>query len=258
VQRRAAIVIDESKQYLIETRLEPLAVESGFKNIRELVGAARGGQASLQLKLVEALATHETSFFRDLAPFQCLRQNVLPRLAAARVRDRVLNVWCAACSTGQEPYSLAMILAEDFPSLAHWKVRILATDLSGQALARAKAGSYQQLELNRGLPAALMLKYFERQGAHWAVKQTLREKVEFAQLNLIEPWTLPFTPDIVLMRNVLIYFDQSTKKRILERVRRLLARDGALFLGGAETTINVDDQWDRVPFGKTAYYQPRR
>jgi chemotaxis protein methyltransferase CheR len=257
VHRRSAIVLDESKQYLIETRLEPLASQSGFPSIAALVGAARAGRTGLQTRVVEALATHETSFFRDLSPFECLRRDVLPRLYEARAARRALNIWCAACSTGQEPYSVAMMLEEHFGARRDWAVRIYATDLSEQALQRARAGTYHQIDLNRGLPAALLLKHFDRTGASWSVKESLRSRVEFAQLNLIEPWTLPFIPDVVMLRNVLIYFDQATKRAILARVRETMARDGVLFLGGAETTLNVDERWARVPFEKTAYYRPQ-
>lgn len=257
VYRRSAIVLDDSKHYLIESRLEPVALQSGFKSIAELIGAANSNKPELQTKIVEALTTNETFFFRDVLPFECLRQKLLPSFMQVRSTTRSLRIWSGACSTGQEPYSIAMLLAEHFPALADWSVRILATDLAEAQLSRARAARYHQLEMNRGLPAQYMVKYFDRVDALWEVKPAVRARVELAQLNLIDAWTLPLRPDIVFLRNVLIYFDHETKKRILERVRQSIAPDGVLFLGSAETTLNIDDKWERVTDGKFSYYRVR-
>lgn len=255
--RRAAIVIDDTKQYLLETRLDQLARETGFESIAALIAQARATSPKLDTKIVEALTTHETSFLRDLAPFEVLRDVVLPALIAARERMRSLTIWSAACSTGQEPYSIAMMILEHFPSLENWPVRIVATDLSEAVLVRARQGAFRQLEVNRGLPATFLVKHFERKGADWQVKARVRALVEFRQLNLLDPWG-SLRPDIVFMRNVLIYFDVKTKRTLFQRLRQVLAPDGALFLGGAETTIGIDENWERVNVKKSVYYRVRR
>jgi chemotaxis protein methyltransferase CheR len=257
VHGKSAIVLDESKEYLIESRLDPLARARRISSIDSLVHRVRNGSVDLQTELIEAITTNETTFFRDLSPFDALRNQVLPQLLAARAPTRSLTIWSAACSTGQEPYSLAMLLHEHFPVQARWPIRIVATDLSRPTLERARAGRYRQIEVNRGLPASLLVKYFKREGSDWVVAPDLRAMVDFRQLNLIEPWPPGLRPDLVLMRNVLIYFDVPTKKTILERVRRVMARDGALFLGTAETTISIDEGWERVPFAKSSFYCPR-
>jgi chemotaxis protein methyltransferase CheR len=254
VYRRSAIQLDDSKHYLLEMRLEQLARESGFGSITELVEKAKRSAPALDTQIVEAITTHETSFFRDVHPFEALRKHVLPALMSARERTRSLTLWSAACSTGQEPYSLAMLVLEHFPDLEHWPIRIIATDLSEKVLARARSGQFLQIEANRGLPAGLLVKYFDRVGAAWQVKSRVRDLIDFRQLNLLEPW-IGLQPDLVFMRNVLIYFDVPTKASILGRVRQTIARDGALFLGGAETTFAIDDGWERVTADRASYYR---
>lgn len=255
VYRRSAIVLDETKHYLIQARLESLAVQVGYQSVGELLTAAQSGTPDLHTRVVEALTTNETSFFRDRAPFECLRKDVLPKVVNARASKQSLTIWCAACSTGQEPYSIAMMIDEHFPQLRNWSVKILATDISDQVLERARSGKFQQLEVNRGLPATLLVKYFTRIGNQWQIKQELRDVIEFSNLNLIGDWRLPRTPDIVFIRNVLIYFDVETKRGILQRIRKTMSTDGALFLGAAETTLNVDPHWERVSFENTSYYR---
>ncbi len=258
VRKRSAIVLEPEKTYLVESRLLPLARREGFASIDELVAKLRlspiGG---LHTKVVEAMTTNETSFFRDLQPFEALRKVLLPEFATKRAATRQLRIWCAASSTGQEPYSLAMLIREHLPQLASWDVKILATDLSTQVLEKARSGCFNQIEVNRGLPAAFLLKYFDRQGLTWQLKETIRQMIEFRPLNLIEAWpTLP-PMDIVLIRNVLIYFDVQTKKDILGKIRRLLRPDGALLLGGAESTFNLDESYVRSEVEKTSIYRLR-
>lgn len=256
VYDRSAIVLDETKLYLIESRLDPIARARRLNSLDSLIAQARDA-LDLQTELVEAITTNETFFFRDQAPFDALRHEVLPGLLAARASRRALTIWSAACSTGQEPYSLAMLLREHFPAQATWPVRIVASDLSRPTLEKAKAGRYRQMEVNRGLPAALLVKYFKREGAEWVISPDLRAPIDFRLLNLIEPWPRELRPDIVFMRNVLIYFDVATKRALLERVKRVIAPDGALFLGAAETTLSIDDGWERVAHKNCSFYRPR-
>jgi len=258
VERRSAIKLDAAKDYLIEMRLAPLLNEHGVPSLAELISKVRQGTPGMDNRIVEAITTHETSFYRDAQPFESLRTSVLPALAEARASARKLTIWCAACSSGQEPYSIAMLLLEHFPALVQWPVTILATDLSEQVLAKARAAAFSQMDVNRGLPAAQLVKYFERHGMQWHLKPTVRSLVTFNRLNLIEPYTFPSRPDIVFLRNVLIYFDLPVKRTILDRVRATIAPDGALFLGAAETTLNVADGWERVSDGKYVYYKVRK
>jgi chemotaxis protein methyltransferase CheR len=255
VRRGSAIELDAAKDYLIDMRLAPLAQESGLSNVGALVARVRDGDSAMSKRVIEAITTHETSFFRDLHPFNVLRDQVLPALIAARAAKRKLHIWCAACSSGQEPYSLAMLLLEHFPQLESWDVRIVATDLSSQVLARAKQGLFTRAEVNRGLPTPLLVKYFENAGAEWRLSEAVRRRIEFRQLNLVEDWRIEPHADLVLMRNVLIYFDLPAKRRILERMRRFMAPDATLFLGAAETTLNVDDAWEGVTTHKSVYYK---
>ncbi len=258
VYRRSAIVLDETKAYLIESRLLQLAQDHGCATASEVVKMAReGGPASAaQTRIVEAITTHETTFFRDVQPFEALKKLILPQLLEGKPRP--LTIWSAACSTGQEPYSLAMMILENFPQLANGRLRIVATDLSAQIVEKAKEGKYRQMEMNRGLPATYSLKYFDRVGSTWQIKPEVRSLVSFRQLNLLDDWTGISAPDIVMMRYVLIYFDVPTKKKILSRVARAVSPSGVLFLGGSETTINVDDSWERIPYEQTAYYRVRK
>lgn len=256
VRKNSAMQFDEGKDYLIELRIGELAREAGFASSAQLVASARAGQGGIGTRLVEAMAIHETSFFRDLHPFDALRLDVLPALAAARARTRSLTLWSAACSSGQEPYTMAIMLLEHFPELASWPVRIIATDFSEKVLAKAREGRYSQMDVNRGLPAHLLVKYFVRAGLDWVISDRVRNMVEFKRVNLLDA-SYPVTPDVVFLRNVLIYFDTPTKRTILERLRQVLRPDGALFLGGSETTLGIDDHWERVTSGKAAFYRGR-
>ncbi len=258
VRRQSAIVLDQGKEYLIEARLGPIARERGFESIACLVSSMHGKPfGELHGKVVEAMTTNETSFFRDVHPFEALRHVVLPGILAKRAAIRRLTIWCGAASSGQEPYTIAMLLREHFPELKDWKVKIIATDLSAAVLLRAKEGRYRQLEINRGLPAHYLIRYFERQGAEWQIKSEIRELIEFRELNLIEAWPLIPEVAIVFLRNVLIYFDVETKRQILAGVRGVLAPDGVLFLGGAETTMNIDAEFERIEAAKSSCYRMR-
>jgi len=256
IQRRSAIVLDAEKMYLAEARLNALARREGFASLGDLLVVLRGERdETLTRKVVEAMTTNETSFFRDLVPFESIRTVLLPEAIRQRQGERVLRIWSAACSTGQEPYSIAMILAEHFPQLRDWNIQILATDLSTEILERAQCGRFSQLEVNRGLPARLLVKYFGKQGNDWFLQDEIRKMVEFREINLAGDWPLMHEFDIVLLRNVLIYFDMASKRRILQRVRRLLKPWGSLILGGAETTLNIDDAYERVQLEKTIVYR---
>lgn len=256
VHDHSAIALDASKNYLVESRLSPLALQMGLPSPSALVSELRGQPfGDLHARVVEAMTTNETSFFRDVHPFEALRKDVLPPLVAARSARKALTIWSAACASGQEPYTIAILLREHFPQLRDWNLRILASDLSQQMLDRAASGVYTQHEVNRGLPAALLVKYFQKTGLQWQVKPEIRQCVRFERINLIEPWPPLPTIDVLFLRNVLIYFAADTKRQILGKVRRTLALDGALFLGGAETTLGIDDCWERNNHGKTASYR---
>jgi len=258
VRQRSAIVLEPGKEYLVEARLIAVAYQKGFSSVQDLVARLRAQPFNgLHQRVVEAMATNETAFFRDVHPFEALKQAVLPELLAKRAAERTLHLWSSACSSGQEPYSIAMLVREHFPTLANWTLRFLASDISSDVLWRAGEGRYSQLEVNRGLPAALLQKYFREQGREWQISADVRRLVEFRQINLAEPWPALPTMDIIFMRNVLIYFDVETRKAILGKVRRLLKADGYLFLGSAETTLNLDDAFAPLPFDKAACYRLR-
>jgi chemotaxis protein methyltransferase CheR len=258
VHKRSAIVVEGDKDYLLESRLGPLAKKSGLASIDELVARVRENELGpLASAVIEAMTTNETSFFRDAHPFEALRNEIVPKLIAQRTSSRTLRIWCAAASTGQEPYSVAMLLREHFPALASWSVQIVATDLNATVLARARTGLFKQLEVNRGLPAPLLLKYFDRVGAEWQIKADIRSMVSFQELNLLDRWPFSSAQDVMFIRNVIIYFDLPTKRTLLGRARQQLRQDGYLVLGGAETTLNLDDGYAPVRIGSGVYYQPK-
>jgi len=258
VQKRSAMVLDQEKAYLVEARLCNLARLEGYPSADELVAQLRAGpEDGLHCKVVEAMTINETSFFRDIHPFESLRQVVIPDLVQRRRIERSLNFWCAACSSGQEPYSLAMLLRQHFHELSGWNTRVLARDISTDMVARARQGVYSQLEVNRGLTPHFLGKFFDKQGTDWRIKDEVRRLVEFRSLNLIGAWPVLPSMDVILLRNVLIYFDVPTKKLILARLRQLLRPDGYLFLGGAETTLNLDDAFERVQLDRFSCYRLR-
>ncbi|QJW98025.1 CheR family methyltransferase [Frigoriglobus tundricola] len=256
VRSRSGVVLDDEKAYLADSRLRQLAKDVGMASATEVVATVRAGRnAALTQKMVEAMTTNETSFFRDGHPFEALQTVIVPELMRRRAAERRLTIWCGACSTGQEPYSVAMVLREHFPSLSGWDVRILATDLCTDILARARSGRYTQMEIGRGMPQDLLAKYFDRDGTGWVVRDTLRKLVEFRQYNLLSETTPIGSVDVIFMRNVLIYFDIPTKHAILDRARGALRTDGYLFLGGSETTWNLHDGFARVPCGRAHFYR---
>jgi chemotaxis protein methyltransferase CheR len=254
--KQAAIVLDEGKGYLVESRLQPLAKRHGFASFEAMVGQLRAQpQNGIHWDVVEAMTTNETYFFRDVHPFEALKNNVLPELIKKRETTRQLNIWCAAASSGQEVYSILMLLKENFPSLASWKINFVASDISKEMLDRCREGCYSQLEVNRGLAAPLLVKYFQKIGVQWQIKEELRRMVDWRQINLAQNWDVLAPLDIVFMRNVLIYFDLETKRNIFGRLSKLLKSDGYLFLGGAESPIGIDDHLKRVAVENTSYYQ---
>jgi len=256
VHRESAIVLESGKEYLVESRLTPLARDAGARDVNDYVGSLRARTNPAAMKaVVEALTTNETSWFRDGDPFSALRTLVFPELARLRP-NRSLRIWSAACSSGQEPYSVSMTVM-DTPQLAGWRLEVVASDLSEEMVTRARAGRYSQLEVNRGLPATTLVKHFVREGAAWKVSPQVAAPVTFRQLNLVRPFPPMGRFDVVLLRNVLIYFDLATKRDILRRVRQVLAPDGFLFLGAAEMTMGVDDTWERVPAGRSSMYRIR-
>lgn len=256
VRSQAAIVIEPGKEYLVESRLMALVRRENYQSIDQLVDKMRNSpKGELHRRVVDAMTTNETSFFRDIHPFEALKKVILPELIQKRRPERQLNLWCGAASSGQECYSVLMTIAENFPEVFQWNFNFVATDLSQEVLTQAKSGVYTQLEVNRGMPAPLLVKYFKKQEDRWQVSEALRAKVHFKELNLVTDW--PFMPmlDIVFLRNVLIYFDIETKKGILAKIRRLLRPGGYLFLGGAETTLNLDDSFERVVLEKATCYR---
>jgi chemotaxis protein methyltransferase CheR len=256
VLSRSAIVLEPGKEYLVESRLLPLAKVHGFADLDTFVDAMAGSSFNtMHRQAVEAMTTNETSFFRDHHPFEALRTHIIPELINRKAATKQLNIWCAAASTGQEPYSVAMLLREHFPVLTSWKLTFIATDLSTQVLAKARSGRYGQLEVNRGLPAPMLVKYFTKDGTEWVVKDELRNMIDYRELNLIENWPALPTFDLVMIRNVLIYFDVPTKKKILGNIRQRLAPHGYLMLGGAETTMGIDEQFERVQIDKGVAYR---
>ncbi len=258
VRKKSAIVLEKSKGYLVESRLAPVAREFGFATLEVLVAELRKPNSQpLVQKVVDAMTTNETSFFRDLHPFQALKSTIFPDLLARRSRERTLNIWSNACSSGQEIYTIAMSIKEHFPELLSWKLRLMGSDLSNKILEKAKGGIFSQTEVNRGLPMQLLMKYFSKEGIHWRISEEIRKLVEFRELNLIEPFPSTLQKmDVVFLRNVLIYFSPETKTSILNKVHSSLAKDGYLFLGGAETTMNLNVKFEKQLIGSAVCYRP--
>lgn len=253
VYEESAIALDNDMKYLVESRLTSLARQSDYAGLSELLKGLRAGRdATLACRVVEAMTTNETSFFRDSHPFETLCKEVLPHIAKSH--SDTINIWCAACSTGQEPYTIAMAIHEYCPQLAP-RISITGTDISEKVVAKASAGKYNRLEVNRGLPMQLLAKYFQQQGLTWEVSPKLREMVSFEQLNLIRDWRGLPDMDIIFLRNVLIYFDPEVKTRILQNTGKVLKPGGCLFLGLSETTLNLNTDYQRVTTDRSHYYK---
>jgi chemotaxis protein methyltransferase CheR len=254
IHRESGILLDNDKHYLLAARLAPVAEQIHLDSLSALANTLRNSRDStLRDRVVQAMTTHETLFFRDSSPFDALRTTVLPQLAKLRENTKTLRIWSAASSSGQEAYSIAMTLAE--AGLERWNIQILATDLSKPILDRAKEGRYSQLEMNRGLPAAMLVKYFEREGLEWRVKDSLRRMMRFETFDLRRSMLGKGPFDIIFCRNVLIYFDIPTKKQILAGLRNTLVPGGYLLLGGSESTLNLDETFLRIPVGRAMFYQ---
>jgi chemotaxis protein methyltransferase CheR len=252
LKERSGLDLSADKQYLVESRLIPLARKSGLPGIAELVAKIKSGSDALTSVVVEAMTTNETFFFRDKIPFDHLRQTILPALLQARAGRRALRIWCAASSTGQEPYSVAMCVKE-FAGLAGWRVEIVATDLSQGVLEKAKAGIYSQFEVQRGLPIQMLVKYFTQVGELWQLNADIRAMVQHRQLNLLQDLSHLGTFDVIFCRNVLIYFDQDTKAGVFGRLARMLDTDGVLLLGAAESVVGISEAFKPDPERRGLY-----
>jgi chemotaxis protein methyltransferase CheR len=254
LRQRSGLVLSAEKQYLVESRLLPLARRAGLAGLSELVAKLRAPHAEpLTVDVVEAMTTNESFFFRDRIPFEHFREVIMPALMSARAAQRRIRIWCAAAATGQEPYSLAMCIKELGKSLAGWRIEMVATDLSTEVLERASAGIYSQFEVQRGLPITFLLKYFTQVGETWQIAPELRAMVSFRPLNLLSDFTHLGTFDLVFCRNVLIYFDLPTKSSVLTRIARVTERDGYLVLGAAETVIGLTDSFKPIPERRGLY-----
>jgi chemotaxis protein methyltransferase CheR len=247
--------LSADKQYLIESRLLPLSRKAGLAGIGELVQKMKAGSASTITQVVEAMTTNETFFFRDKVPFDHFRQSIMPEMLKARAGRKSIRIWCAAGSTGQEPYSLAMCLKEMSAALTGWRVEIIATDLSQEVLEKSKAGIYSQFEVQRGLPIQLLVKYFKQTGEFWQVNAEIRAMVQHRQLNLLHDFSQLGVFDVIFCRNVLIYFDQDTKINIFNRLAKVTEPEGFLVLGAAETVVGLTDVFKPFP-DRRGLYRP--
>jgi chemotaxis protein methyltransferase CheR len=254
LKERSGLTLSADKQYLVESRLLPVARKAGADGLAGLVGKLRRpGAEPLIVEVVEAMTTNESFFFRDKIPFEHFRNAIMPALLAARAAERHIRIWCAAAATGQEPYSLAICLKEMASQVAGWRIEIVATDLSTEVLEKAKSGIYSQFEVQRGLPIQMLVKYFTQVGEMWQAASDLRAMVQYRPLNLLHNFLHLGAFDAVFCRNVLIYFDQETKIDVLNRVARVLAPDGYLVLGAAETVIGLTDVFRPVPDQRGLY-----
>jgi chemotaxis protein methyltransferase CheR len=256
LKQRSGLMLSAEKQYLVESRLMPVAQRNRIPNLFELARRLRAGNdETLIAEVVEAMTTNETFFFRDRLPFDHFRDFILPALMTARASHKRIRIWCAAASTGQEPYSLAMAMKEMGQALDGFRVEIVATDLSAEVLEKARSGIYSQFEVQRGLPIQLLLKYFTQVGELWQIAPEIRAMVQFRPFNLLSDFSRLGLFDLVICRNVLIYFDQPTKSDVLDRLARLVAQDGFLILGAAETTIGLTQGFRSLP-DKRGLYVP--
>lgn len=248
IRQASGLVVTPEKAYLVSSRLGPVARVEGLPGVADLLAVLRAGAPdALVQRCVDAMATHESYFFRDATPFDQLVSDVLPSLIAARQSQRTLRVWCAACSSGQEPYSVAMVLQELGARIAGWKIEILATDMSEPILMKARAGIYNDFEVKRGLSPERQTRWFKPEAGGWKVSPTLQQMVQFRQHNLLQGTAGLGVFDVIFCRNVLIYFDVENKRQILDQVSRAMANDGSLFLGSAETVLGVTSAVESTP-----------
>ena len=244
VLQKSAIVLDESKDYLVCNRLSPLLKTYQLPSLSELIRQVKVlHNEKLLVEIIDALTTNETLFFRDLKPFDILKTNIIPALIEKNKASKAIRIWSAACSTGQEAFSIAMTIRENFPQLSSWNISIVGTDICHEVLARATAGVYSQAEVNRGLPIKMLVKYFINDQGRWAVKDDLKKMVKFEYLNFVDKWPPMMAMDIIFIRNVLIYFNPQVKTTILTKMSKQLNKDGYLFLGSSESLIGLE-----VPF----------
>jgi len=255
-------VLDPTRDYLFDTRLTKVLRNQGMTRLEELVQHLKQRKnPQLERSIAEAMTINETSFFRDSRPFELLRTDLLPKLIEARRSMRALRFWSAACSTGQEAFSVAMLMLEHFPLLAGWNIRIEGTDLCAEVVQRAQAGQYHRIEINRGLPARFVVRYFDHTGEEWVVKPEVSKLCNFRQANLCSP-QLPFNRaedrfDVIFLRNVMLYFSQETRRTLLAAIHRVLAPDGILFLGSSEQPADPSI-WTAVLAGGTCHFKPRK
>jgi chemotaxis protein methyltransferase CheR len=256
VKDRSGLTLTRDKAYLVESRLLPVARKWNLKTLDELAVRLRAKQEQPLIRdIVEAMTTNESFFFRDIKPFDQFRQVVLPYLLQTRAATKTIKIWSAACSSGQEPYTVAMILREERHRLNGWHVDILATDLSTEILSKAQAGLYSQFEVQRGLPIQMLVKYFKQTGDRWQIDPGLREQIRYRPFNLLDEMTGLGVFDVVFCRNVLIYLDQPTKQSVLERIAKQLTPDGFLYLGGAETVVGITDKFQPMANHRGLYHQ---
>ena len=254
LRERSGLVLTNDKAYLLESRLLPVARKWKLATFDDLVRVIRTKMDEAVVRdVVEAMTTNESFFFRDTKPFDQFKALVLPALLKSRAASRTIRIWSAACSSGQEPYSLAMILSESAAQLNGWKIEIVGTDLSTEILNRAKEGMYSQFEVQRGLPITMLVKYFAQIGDRWQINAKIRGMVQYKEFNLLQDPMPLGRFDVVFCRNVLIYFDQPTKTRVLNSVSKLMPEDGFLFLGGAETVLGITDKFQMVPGQRGVY-----
>ena len=253
LREQSGLDLSADKQYLIESRLLPLSRKAGLAGIGDLVQKMKAGSTSITTQVVEAMTTNETFFFRDKTPFDHFRDSIMPEILRARTSRKSVRIWCAAGSTGQEPYSLAMCLKEMNGALAGWRVEIIATDLSQEVLEKSKAAIYSQFEVQRGLPIQLLVKYFKQTGEFWQVNAEVRAMVQHRQLNLLHDFSQLGMFDVIFCRNVLIYFDQDTKIKIFNRLAKATEADGFLVLGAAETVVGLTDVFKPFPERRGLY-----
>lgn len=248
IKAGSGLVLTIEKAYLLESRLIPVARKHGLENLEGLIAAVRRApKGPLMAEVIEAMTTNESFFFRDGKPFDLFRGTFLPEIVKRRAAAKSLRIWCAAASTGQEPYSLAMLLNEEAKQLEGWNYQILGTDISEEVLERAKSGIYTHFEVQRGLAIQRLIKFFEKQGELWQVKPEIRKVVQYRKFNLLDDPRPLGQFDVVFCRNVLIYFDPETKSKVLAGIAKVMDKDGILFLGAAETVLGISDAFRPVP-----------